>query len=298
MPAAYWTNFVWSSLKQIVPTWTAPISGDGTGCTPITCVDVPPACNKDAGPCDEPHAGPGCNDVECCVLVCNVDPLCCLEGFDWIPECVTVAIGVGCVPEPCFPPKKGLEGVPVPSFEDFDSYKNGMALDGVNGWGGWDDSQGAIAFVSDVQSLSPPHSVEIVGTQDSVQQYLGAYCEGVWTFRISQYIPSDMTGTAWFIMLNTYEDNGPKNWSTQVNMSANTGLVTVATSGEQLPLITDEWVEIRVEIDLLADLQTFFYGGTQLFTDSWSISMGNKVTGISGRWTSGATAPAPTTMTM
>ncbi len=39
--------------------------------------------------------------------------------------------------------------------------------------------------------------------------------------------------------------------------------------GEQLPLITDEWVEIRVEIDLDADLQEMFYGGNLLHSKSW-----------------------------
>ncbi|MHC5008209.1 MAG: hypothetical protein ACYTGF_12700, partial [Planctomycetota bacterium] len=34
-----------------------------------------PVCGPGAGPCFEPHAGPGCDDVECCTLVCDDDPL-------------------------------------------------------------------------------------------------------------------------------------------------------------------------------------------------------------------------------
>ena len=229
------------------------------------------ACAPGSGPCDKPNGTPGCDDPDCCASVCVADPLCCLEGFGWDDACVTEALNQECI---CIDPG-GDEGIPVPSSENFDSYKNGMALDGINGWGGWDDDPGAIGFVSNAQFLSSPHSVEVVGVQDVVQQYTGAYCEGQWVFKISQYIPSDMTGTAWFIMLNTYLDGGAKNWSTQVNFNPFTGLVDDAGGPGELPLITDEWVEIRVEIDLDTDSQTFFYGGTELYTDSWSENYGS-----------------------
>ncbi len=243
-------------------------SGDGTGCTPITCEDIPEACNKGAGPCDEPHDTPGCDNVECCVLVCrDFDDFCCL--VEWDQQCVDAAIALGCLG--CVPPK-GDEGVGVPSSEDFDDYDDGLLLVDVNGWGGWDDNAGVVATVSSVQSHSAPHSVLIDNTpdDDAVQQYVGAYCEGRWTYTIWQYVPSEMVGSSFFILLNTSADGGDKNWSTQVNFTATTGIVHADFDGEELPLITDEWVEIRVEIDLDADTQDFFYGGDLLYSDSWS----------------------------
>ena len=37
-----------------------------------------------------------------------------------------------------------------------------------------------------------------------------------------------------------------------------------------MPLITGQWVENRLEIDLLADTVQYFYGGTLLYTGVWS----------------------------
>ena len=236
----------------------------------VVTVECLKACGKGTGPCDEPNGSPGCEDPACCAAVCELDNFCCI--IKWDQACVDIAIGIGCVPEPCFPPK-GVEGVPVPSSEDFDSYPNGMLLVGVNGWGGWDDNAGVIATVTDVQFRSAPHSVLIDNNpsdDDAVQQYVGAYCEGQWTYTIWQYVPGNMVGTSYFILLNTYEDGGDKNWSTQVQFTATTGIVSADFDGEELPLITDEWVEIRVEIDLDADVQEFFYGGNLLYSDSWT----------------------------
>ena len=236
----------------------------------IECIEPPLDCAPGSGPCDEPNGSPGCEDPECCAAVCAADPLCCIDP--WSQDCVNLAIKIGCVAEPCIPPK-GLEGVPVPSSEDFDSYANGMLLTGVNGWGGWDDTPAAVATVSNAQSHSPPNSVLIdtnPSDDDEVQQYVGAYCEGQWTYTIWQFIPSNFVGTSYFILLNTYVDNGTKNWSTQVQFRASDGVVEWDFEAEQLPLITNQWVEIRVEIDLDTDTQEFFYGGQQLGTRLWT----------------------------
>ena len=65
-----------------------------------------------AGLCGDPAAGdcciatgkPGCNDDTCCNLVCNLDPFCCLAGWDSM--CANLAIdlcevchGACCVPD-------------------------------------------------------------------------------------------------------------------------------------------------------------------------------------------------------
>ena len=236
----------------------------------IECIEPPLDCAPGSGPCGEPNGSPGCEDPGCCAAVCALDPFCCIDP--WIQACVNLAIKIGCVAEPCIPPK-GLEGVPVPSSEDFDSYANGMLLTGVNGWGGWDDNPQVVATVSNAQSHSPPNSVLIdtnPSDDDAVQQYVGAYCEGQWTYTIWQFIPSNFVGTSYFILLNTYVDNGTKNWSTQVQFRASDGVVEWDFEAEQLPLITNQWVEIRVEIDLDTDTQEFFYGGQQLGTRLWT----------------------------
>ena len=92
-------------------------SGDGTGCTPITCVDVPEACNKDAGPCNEPNGSPGCEDVECCVLVCDPvkgDPFCC--KVEWDQQCADLALDIGCASEPTLASADGLWTAELDNF--------------------------------------------------------------------------------------------------------------------------------------------------------------------------------------
>ncbi|MCH7848540.1 MAG: hypothetical protein IIB53_09280 [Planctomycetes bacterium] len=236
----------------------------------VVTVDCLEACSEDAGPCGEPNGSPGCEDPACCAAVCAIDPACCFEP--WSPNCVEIAINnVGCVPEPCEDPGD-TEGVSVPAGDDFDSYKDGFLLTGVNGWSGWEDSPGAVANVTSDQFRSAPHSIEIDAGDDPVQQYLGAFCEGQYVFTVYQYIPSNMVGLSFFIMLNTYNNvnNTGRNWSVQVNFDNSTGLVHDDGSGAEMPIINDAWVEIRLDIDLDADFYSFFYGGNLLYSGIWS----------------------------
>ena len=151
--------------------------------------------------------------------------------------------------------------------EDFDSYAPGTSMHGVNGWKGWDNNPAATAYTTDLLSLSAPNSVAISPTSDLVHEF-SDYTLGVWIVSAQQYIPSSATGSQYFILLNTYADAGPYNWSTEIQFA--NGVVTDDATGVTLPLITDQWVEIRVEIDLDADTQSIYYGGTLLVAASWT----------------------------
>jgi uncharacterized repeat protein (TIGR01451 family) len=154
--------------------------------------------------------------------------------------------------------------------DNFDSYPTGQDLHGVGGWKGWDNDPVATASTSAAQALSAPNSVDIVGGADLVHEYVGA-TSGQWTYTTWQYVPSTMTGLSYFIMLNTYSDGGTKNWSVQVNFDASTNIVlNDGVSGGTLPLLEDQWVEIRVEIDLDANTQDFYYGNQLLYSGSWT----------------------------
>ena len=158
--------------------------------------------------------------------------------------------------------------------DDFDSYATGSQMHGQGGWKGWDNSPAAGALTSDVQALSAPNSVDIMNVSDLVQEYSG-YNSGVWIYTAWQYIPSNYSGDQMFILLNTYSDGGAKNWSTQVRFQSASNQVLSDFDGATLPLITGQWVELRVEIDLDADVQTFYYDGQMLYQKSW-------VDGVSG----------------
>ncbi len=57
----------------------------------IQFCDCPPlVCSPDAGSCCFPNGGLGCNDLECCALVCEqIDPFCCEAAWDSI--CASIA---------------------------------------------------------------------------------------------------------------------------------------------------------------------------------------------------------------
>jgi uncharacterized repeat protein (TIGR01451 family) len=166
--------------------------------------------------------------------------------------------------DPTAPARSGLWS------DNFDSYPTGQDLHGVGGWKGWDNTPSATAFTSAAQALSTPNSVDISAGADLVHEYAGA-TSGVWTYTAMQYIPSSMTGLSYFILLNTYSDGGAKNWSTQVNFdAANNTVVNDGITGGTLALVEDQWVEIRVEIDLNADTQDFYYNNQLLYSGTWT----------------------------
>jgi hypothetical protein len=180
------------------------------------------------------------------------------------------------------PPAASSPGVPPPDtnrgptefLENFDSYAPGSDMHGQGGWKGWDNNPGAGALVSNVVSLSPPNSVDIIGASDLVHEFSG-FTSGQWTLTAWMFLPGNSTANTYFIALNTYADLGPYNWSTQVCFNTFAGVVVDdvgadCTTGPSLPLVTDQWVEIRVEIDLTANTQSFFYNGTMLYSDTWT----------------------------
>ncbi len=153
-------------------------------------------------------------------------------------------------------------------FEDFDSYDLGGGMHGQGGWEGWFGDPGADAFVTDAQALSGPHSLDIDGSADLVRTFSGKN-SGQWTFTAWQYIPGSFSGETYFILMNTYGADEDNNWSSQVQFDS-AGVVQSEFDGAELPLITDAWVELRVEIDLNTDVQSFYYGGAELYTKSWT----------------------------
>jgi hypothetical protein len=180
------------------------------------------------------------------------------------------------------------EGEPTRSpevdwFENFDSYVAGSNMHGQGGWKGWDNAPGAGALVSDAQAHSSPNSVDINGASDLVHEYSG-YDTSFWTYTAWQYIPADFSGQSYFILLSEYTDGGPYSWSVQVMFDGDTGnVVNTGSTPGSLPMITGQWVEIRVEIDLVNDQQSFYYNGNLLYTGTWTAEqVGGGILNIAG----------------
>ncbi len=169
-------------------------------------------------------------------------------------------------------------------FDDFDNYTLYQFLDGTpddGGWKGWDDSPAVGATVTGNQSLSSPHSVDIVGPTDLVHEYSG-YSSGIWTFIAWVYVPGDTVGNSYFILLSYYAEDNPganSKWAVQMWFDPVLEIVTV-DDGDELDLITDQWVEIRVEIDLGADWHQVFYDGLMLYEKAWTAGPFNQGDGL------------------
>jgi hypothetical protein len=152
-------------------------------------------------------------------------------------------------------------------FDDFESYALGSGLHGQGGWEGWEGDPTWDAFVDDLYAHSPTQSMLSMPTTDIVQPFTG-YTSGQWELGGWMYIPAGHTGQVYFIALNTY-GVGVHNWSIQVRFEAGTVYNDGASAGT-LPWMTDQWVEVMVEIDLDANTQTFWYGGSMLYTGTWT----------------------------
>ena len=150
--------------------------------------------------------------------------------------------------------------------ENFDTYTASTQIVGQGGWEEWGPGSGAL--VSNTQSRSTANSVAIAGPSDLVHQYTG-YTTGKWIYRTWQYIPSTMTGTTYFILMNAYAyPAGPYNWSVQVAFSVANGVRgncgTNTIGHNTVALVTNAWVELKVVIDLDQNWTQFYYNGVLL----------------------------------
>jgi len=149
---------------------------------------------------------------------------------------------------------------------DFDAYEAGTDLHGVDGWKGWDNTVGAGAPVTDTVALSGANSVEVVGSADLVHEF--DLSGGVIEFSAMQYIGSGTSGTANFILLNSYDDGANQDWSVQTTFDLGAGAVGYWNGGAAT-IVYDEWVELEYVIDLDNNTVAKYYNGELIETAQW-----------------------------
>jgi hypothetical protein len=152
--------------------------------------------------------------------------------------------------------------------DNFDSYANGSGLHGQGGWFGWGDNPAADAKITDVKSRSSPHSVEIKEASDMVHTWVGINTNNC-TFTTYVYIPGDFVGQSYLILMSLYSGDSSK-WATQLRFDSDIQRVASEYEDNQLPLITDQWVELRVVINFTLDNQKVYYGGELLTEKNWT----------------------------
>ena len=156
--------------------------------------------------------------------------------------------------------------------EDFQSYAVGSLITGQGGWSGWDGDLTFLAEVANDPAGTAGNQVlkEFAGN-DMVQQYTG-YTSGAWVYKAKQYIPISQkgVGSTSFILMNNYNVGGTKGWGLQLNANLTLDLVFDAEGGyAPVPVVYDQWMEIRVEIDLDHNVRTTYYGGTLVGSGPW-----------------------------
>jgi hypothetical protein len=162
-------------------------------------------------------------------------------------------------------------------FDGFEDYPIGQGLHGQNGWAGWDNDPNVPGMVVGAPVFAGEKAFEVAAVTDMVHQYSGVN-NFTPVYRAMQYIPEGIQGTSYFILMDTYTVGGdPKHWNVQVafNDVSAPGMVldtyTNPTQSTPLPIIYDQWVEIRVEMDMVNDGCKIFYGGNLLTAGTWTI---------------------------
>jgi len=168
--------------------------------------------------------------------------------------------------------------------DGFDTYAAGSLIAGQGGWETWDNNPAANTTVTAAQSASPPNSLFVAGAADIVHQFAGVN-SGLWYAKARVYVPATQTGEVWFILLNTYVSGSPAsdNWSVQVVMCVSACTTAGAVAGSVVniggtdvpgtgsaPLVTNQWVDLRVEVDLTGNQYSVFYNGALLDTKQWT----------------------------
>lgn len=179
----------------------------------------------------------------------------------------------------------------LPWFERFDNYSEGDSMHGVGGWKGWDNDPAFDAVVTPTQTLSPTNSVEVAGDTDLVREFEGAGA-GAWAFTAWQYIPGDFQSGgggnfagSYFVLLNSYNDGGPYDWSVQYNFDSNDGMLKVyygnGLNTVDRPYEPDRWVAIQAIVDLDNDWTRVYYDDDFVAEYSWIGGVLGDGTGVS-----------------
>ncbi len=193
---------------------------------------------------------------------------------------------------------------PTPYSEKFDAYAAGSGIAGQGGWEIWYTGGGDANVVGPTPpaAASAPNKLRLVTGSDVVQRF--TIDGGQWVFRVKTYVPSSAPpgiGGA-VIFLNQYGGPQPDNWSVQLHMNETTFypgsqqvpyMIESQWDGGVLPLVLDQWIEVRSEIDLDNDQVTHFYNNQQLglphlWTDN-NFASGPGITSIAALdlWSSG-----------
>jgi len=159
-------------------------------------------------------------------------------------------------------------------FEDFESFNVGLVLHNVADWEGWYGDVGSAAVVSDTYAFSGTKSVEVDSSADAVHFF--DVSEGKWVLTAMQYIPSGTSGVTRFHMQNTYGDSIGR--SVQWSFSLSDGVIgDDYDENASAQIIYDQWIELKLVIDLDNDHLDQYYNGQLFSSRAWVYSGSAKI---------------------
>jgi len=158
-------------------------------------------------------------------------------------------------------------------YEDnFDSYTTGeqLVLENSTNWTTWSNSPGSAEdpVISDDYSNTNPNSVKITGTNDAVLM-LEDKTDGKYNVKFKMYIPDGNLG--YFNMLQDFA-GASSTWGIQVYFDLG-GLGLVDGDGAGAASFTfgyDEWIDLRVFVDLEEDWCEFYVNNVLVHEYIWS----------------------------
>jgi hypothetical protein len=156
----------------------------------------------------------------------------------------------------------------------FDAYLAGTRLQNVDGWKGWDNVAGHAGIVSNDFFYTGDSSLKIQGYTDAVRTFSGV-SSGLWSVSAKQYIPGGQGGLSYLILMNRYVDGGNTDagmWSTQLRFDLAAGLVHDDFRGGSVPIVTNQWGDVRVDVDLTANTVRSYYNNQLISSGSWTTS--------------------------
>jgi hypothetical protein len=182
----------------------------------------------------------------------------------------------------------GMAAAQTHFTDSFESYPTGVwpcegpGCVGANGWGLWyytysnGPQPGRIVegnAHSGARALRLRPYTDIVRREDLTS--------GRWRVRIQSYFPSNHTASAdnaYFILLNECQSTPPVSFSLMVLFEGPSGLIKSTThpGAGAIPIALDQWVELRIDVDLNAGRQSVYYGGNPFFVDLPYASSGRR----------------------
>ncbi len=154
------------------------------------------------------------------------------------------------------------------------------------GWGGWDGNDAAAGTVVDSTTAVPSvaaHTgsrfMQIGATTDAIQpfslNYPGTYpTSGLWEISAWCYIPTGgLTASTYFIVNNVYNYVSPQNWAVQLQFMPS-GIVNDDQRGGSVPVVFDQWVQIRVLVDLNTNTTVIRYNNQIISSGMWTVAAG------------------------